>query len=74
MWPYYRIVSINRFNSRGSSESLVNLKSLHGRRMKKGGGGGREEENCMPASSSSSDACHSGRHCTHCEVAMIVSI
>ena len=72
MWPYYRIVSINRFNSRGSSESLVNLKSLHGRRMKKGGG--RGEENCMPASSSSSDACHSGRHCTHCEVAMIVSI
>ena len=49
MWPYYRIVSINRFNSRGSSESLVNLKSLHGRRMKKGGGGGGKRKTaCLP--------------------------
>ena len=61
MWPYHRIVPIVRFNSSGSSESLVNLNSLHGRSMKKGGGGGgRGEEKCMPASSSSSDACQSG--------------
>ena len=66
-------MSIVRFNSSASSESLVNLNTLHERSMKKGaGGGGRGEENCMPASSSSSDACHFGRHCTHCEVAMIV--
>ena len=74
VWPYHRIVPIVRFNSSGSSESLVNLNSLHGRSMKKGGGGeGERKSACLPHLLLLMPA-SLGRHCTHCDVAMIVSI